>query len=538
MTQLDLPQISLQRYVELLKRRRWQVVPASLLGLLLGGLIAFFIPRYYVANTQLWHEMAPGQSVRSKEDPFRSIVESAKLTLPLAVDETVETLGWPEAMVTDPFVRSENVRAIRDRLSINDSNQRPDRDYAQISVTYKDLDGDRCAALLNTLVTTWIDQRLAQYRQQAEQERGYAAEAFAQADKAYEELLDSKRYLEQEYGLDPQTDALGQRQLQRERAAAHKALVDRLAQRRIDVATAEKQLAKLRNELDLTDKRRPITPGAPVGGTDLEKTVRAVITLKQFDLVRQRETMRNFQDWTPSYKNAEKRIAELEAELALLGVTGDAADGTEPNPRYAELEQEIRKLEGELLAMQTECEMLEKRVAEDAARLVRQAEGYALYQKRLSSLEDVKKKRDESSETLAAKDAALGQLQNKRTIRQLGKANPPPRPTDPNILIVALIGCVLGLGFAIGLILLLDVLQGSYKTIDEVERGLAVPVLGGMSHLETVEQQERTQRGRRRVTLFAAAFLCLCVVVVTVFYVDPTRLPSSVRDLLAMLLGD
>ena len=36
MTQLDLPQISLQRYLDLLRRRRWQVIPVSLLGLLIG----------------------------------------------------------------------------------------------------------------------------------------------------------------------------------------------------------------------------------------------------------------------------------------------------------------------------------------------------------------------------------------------------------------------------------------------------------------------------------------------------------------------
>ena len=50
MTQIEVPQISLQRYVDLLKRRRWQVIPVSLLGLLVGGLVAFFIPRYYVAD--------------------------------------------------------------------------------------------------------------------------------------------------------------------------------------------------------------------------------------------------------------------------------------------------------------------------------------------------------------------------------------------------------------------------------------------------------------------------------------------------------
>ena len=51
----DLPQLSLQRYFDLVKRRRWQLVPVSLLGLIIGGVVAFFIPRFFVAETLLSH---------------------------------------------------------------------------------------------------------------------------------------------------------------------------------------------------------------------------------------------------------------------------------------------------------------------------------------------------------------------------------------------------------------------------------------------------------------------------------------------------
>lgn len=537
MTQLDLPQISLQRYVDLLKRRRWQVVPASLLGLLLGGLVAFFIPRYYVANTMLVHQMAPGmEAARSSEDPFRSIVESAKLTIPLAIGETIKRLDWPEARETDPFVRSESEREIKSRLKIDDSNQRKDRDYAQLMVEFKDRDGERAAAFLNTLVTTWIELRLEQYREQAEQERGYAAEAYDRANKAYEQLLADKHYLEVEYGIDPQPDPLGE--VRRRRLDAQKARADRLEQRILDLAAAEKLLAEERRELLLTDKRRPIAPGAPRGGDEAGDALRTLALAKSQMLLYWQRVAKNFHDSQPAHAAALKAIAQIEEELKTLGVDGEAFDGTEPNPAYVELEAQVRKREVEVTTLRSAIEALTKEVEAEKARLLRLAEGYEQYDPKLERLEDARAQRQSLSETLAAKNLTLGQLQNKRTITQPAKANPPPRPTDPNILVVALIGCVLGLGFAIGLILLLDVLQGSYKTIDEVERSLAVPVLGGMSHLETVEQRERVQRGRRRMTLVAAAFLCLCVVVITVFYIDPTRLPPTVRDLLAMLLGD
>jgi hypothetical protein len=134
-------------------------------------------------------------------------------------------------------------------------------------------------------------------------------------------------------------------------------------------------------------------------------------------------------------------------------------------------------------------------------------------------------------------ETILAMLQREQPVKQQQMATPPPRPTDPNILVVALVGSVLGLMAAIGLILLIDLLQGSFKTTEDVERGLAVPVLGGVSYLETEEQRKATVQGRQRASLVAFAAVAMVVIVVTIYYVDPTRLPTFVRDGLAVLLG-
>jgi hypothetical protein len=96
---------------------------------------------------------------------------------------------------------------------------------------------------------------------------------------------------------------------------------------------------------------------------------------------------------------------------------------------------------------------------------------------------------------------------------------------------------VLGLGAAIGLILLLDVLQGTFKTVEDVERALSVPVLGGMSHLETEEERRDLQRVRKRNSLIVLALLMLGGTVLLIYLVNPSALPSFVRDVLSFLLG-
>ena len=93
------------------------------------------------------------------------------------------------------------------------------------------------------------------------------------------------------------------------------------------------------------------------------------------------------------------------------------------------------------------------------------------------------------------------------------------------------------LGLAIGLIILLDFLQATYKTVPEVERGLGLPVLGSMSHMETVEERETVRLRRLRLTIAAAIFIALLVAVVTIFYVRPASLPEWVREVLEALLG-
>ncbi len=79
MSQVELPQVSLQRYVDLVKRRRWQLVPISLLGLMVGGLVAFLIPRYYVAETQFEHNAVRGEEATRGEGPVRGGVDSARV---------------------------------------------------------------------------------------------------------------------------------------------------------------------------------------------------------------------------------------------------------------------------------------------------------------------------------------------------------------------------------------------------------------------------------------------------------------------------
>jgi len=535
MTSVDIPQISLQRYVDLLKRRRWQVIPVSLLGLLIGAVVAFFIPRYYVAMTLIEHQGLPGEETRRDEDPFRSIVESSQLTIPLAVRDAMKELKWPEANATG-YELVENERAVQQRLDVRDHNvaQASRREYAVIRVTYKDRDGQRSAEFANTLVNVWIKKRVRELREPAEADRERAAERMRRLQQQRDALTAEKSAIELRYRIDP---ALPQALLGSRRDQEQKAFEE---QRRLR-DLAEQEVAAL--ELVIADAREKLATVPPRVKDDPEQLLAEAkkTPLGQalsVQLAHWLSAMANHRPGTAGHKEAKNGVADTERRLQmLLGDRDVDADGFVPNHVYKEQSDAIALIEAELRKKKAVLQAMRDQVAAEDKRIVAAVEGYDRYYRTLTNLDALAKELAAASADFSAAEGLLATLGKKPPVRPLLEAQVPPRPTDPNILVVALLGSVLGLGLAIGLILLLDVVQGTFKTIDDVERALPVPVLGGMSHLETDAEREQAIRSRRRVSLAAAAFVFLCVAVVTIFYVDATRLPPVVRDLLALVLG-
>ena len=106
---------------------------------------------------------------------------------------------------------------------------------------------------------------------------------------------------------------------------------------------------------------------------------------------------------------------------------------------------------------------------------------------------------------------SANQIRNRRLCSARPLPRSPPAPTDPNIVVVALTGSLVGLLAAIGLVLLIDLIRSTFKTLEDVEFSLPVPVLGSMAHIETVEERQAQGRSRTRVAIVSGTFLVLIV---------------------------
>lgn len=534
MTQVELPQVSLQHYVDLVRRRRWQLVPISLLGLVIGAVVAFMIPRYYVAEASIEHQEVASEMERG-DNPFKRIVDSAQETIRLDAGKAMEALKWPEAAINDPSLRTLEEAKVRSRLVVIDSNAGDKaRTYAHIRILFKDKDAKRAADFANALVDTWIQGRVQKLRISHQEQMTRANADFTEWDRTYERYLREKQDLEVRFRIRPDFDPRMQQEELRRRQEIQQSLRAQLRDRETRLTTQKAEAERLRTALAATSER--VAPSQ----RELLEAARTRPELAPL-LLQLQLAVAGLEAWKPGTRERskqEREITRLRDTIFTAMALDLDGDGKIANPAHAELVKLLTAsvATGEQLA--GELGRLQRDIDADTAELEQLAEGHRLIEGKRKDLETTATKRADAAARQQKQGQFLSALEQQLPVQPLQRASPPPHPTDPNILVIALIGGVLGLGAAIGLLLLLDLLQGTFKTSDDVERALGVQVLGAMSHMETDAERTSTVRSRRRAGVAAFLLMGLVVAVVVVYYRAPTRLPGLVRDMLALMLGD
>jgi capsular polysaccharide biosynthesis protein len=530
---VDLPQVSLSRYLDLLKRRKWQVIPVSLIGLLIGGIVAFFIPRFYVVETLLEYHRPPGDLAGAKnvnpEDPFAAIVNNAKYTLPLAAGVTMKDLGWPESAELDPFQLRENQRAVEQRIIVIDVTPPKSQEYAQLVVNYKDRSGRRAADLLNNLVEKWRKVRLDELQRRAEAQKREANNRVQDANSAYSQISANIEELSRKYGFQRTLSVDLQRERMREAQAEQRDQLKRQEELVAKLELLDKEIQSLTAQMDRTP------PYVEAADVDLSKRFPEGSEQRK-DYLNLKLLQKSLEEVVgeahPGRRALELQIARLQQKLFdKLSDSGELR-----NPRIAELQTAIDAKSIERSVAKKTLDVLVARIHEDEARNQERVHAETQFEDRIRDLEIAKKNQEVAQAALSQADSVLGALSIEPPIT-FQRVAVPQHPTDPNIVLVAGFGMLIGLGLAIALILALDVLQGTFKTVDDVERALPIRVLGGISHYETEEMQREVRTSRRRATAFAAVFLGSAVIVVTVYYVAPERLPSAALNFLSLVLG-
>jgi capsular polysaccharide biosynthesis protein len=91
----------------------------------------------------------------------------------------------------------------------------------------------------------------------------------------------------------------------------------------------------------------------------------------------------------------------------------------------------------------------------------------------------------------------IGDIMQVENVSVIDPAIRPDAPYKPRPMMNMAIAGVLGLMVAVGLVFLLEYMDNTIKTPDDVMTHLGLPVLGGIPHIDMAKEQRRSQRARQ-----------------------------------------
>lgn len=226
------------------------------------------------------------------------------------------------------------------------------------------------------------------------------------------------------------------------------------------------------------------------------------------------------------YSEEHPDIRKLKSEIARLEQEPEKASAppvTEPeNPAYISLTTQVQAANNEIASLQRQRAALKEKVQMYHLRLENtpklEQEYLALqrdYNNAQSKYQEVLNKILESRISEGMEEHQKGE---KFTI--VDPASFPEKPVSPQRWLIALAGLIMSLGSGFGSVALVEHLDHSVKTSDELARLTGLPVLGSIARIRTTEDVSQTQRWRKLIWAVTGVALITGLLAFHFFYMD------------------
>lgn len=512
-------------FLEVLRRRSWQVILPAALVITLGAAFAVFVPKKYVVTTQI--ELRPvGISVSSKEGgnaPFQ-------LRARERVKKVVEKLGNTDYLALAPEERPNFITDI-----LNDLKVKQDRGDSQgsvfITVSYSDVQPQWAVDFVRELRSDWIYDVLERDRNKVEDERvNYLNERTKLEDRVKNEqdALTALRR-ENELSATQQSNANGG-------PRAEDPVFDRLqdngkllAKLDIDIQTQAVRIGSL--ETRYKNMPEQLTREELVAGVGNEEALKKV----DLDIVEQQTILQGLGKSHSKYILAKKKLADLSEkreQLTRLVTKSQRELVSTPNQERMKLLLDIESAKAELEQSKKQRELVAEQVEKDKKEFRRLQDVYQDVREHTALLERLQA-------TLQATD--LKYQEKVLQVAQLHSplANPfeitedvaaPNRPTEPNPWLIVAFSIAAGFGLGIALAVGLEYTKSSFRSPHDLSRVMVVPVLGTINSIVTRREKRLRAVRRAAVGLSSAAFILSVVFVTWAWKEHPTLLSPALRD--------
>lgn len=513
---------SVQDVVDIIKRRRWQlIVPAGII-FLVAAITAFSLPRKYRSTATIL--------IEAQEVPS----EYVKTNITSFADQRLQTInqrimGAPRLI---EMVKRFNLYSeLRTRVTMEEIVAKMTKDikFATISADVVDPRSGRPAQATIAFSISFIGASPEVAQQVANELSSlYMEENLKEREK---QSVGTSRFLQEE--MQAIQDSL----------AAIEGKVASFKQRNINSLPelsqvnlqafdgADRDIRQLNDQLRTLKEREgylqtqlaSVQPELSTGDRDALGQLR----LRLADL------KSRFSDQYPDVVKTRAEIGALEQQMkaANLDPTGNKPD----NPAYITLDSQLAGTRSEIGSVRRQVADVVKRRDSYQSRIMASPRVEEGYKTMLVERNNLQQKYDDLSSKAMESKMAHGmekeQLGERFTL--VDPARLPERPFSPNVPAVLLIGLILGLGTGVGVAALKEASDQSVRSADDLARFTGLPVLVTVQPLVT--GRERLATGQRRKRYLAAALLgaVACVFIVHFFVMDLDVLWARVSRKLA-----
>jgi polysaccharide chain length determinant protein (PEP-CTERM system associated) len=490
--------------LRMLIRRKWLALAIIATVLTVAGSVTFSLPEIYQATATILVERqqlpeSVVQSTVTSEVSRRLQTITRQLLSPDRLQQLIQQFDlyadWQAEMPLKQII----ARMQQDiQLEQQRSQQRRSSITTAFTLSYRGSDPRKVAQVTNALASLYIEENVKVREQQATGTSQFIEEQLAVIRKKLEaQEQQMSQYKEKYIGELPEQLSANISTLERFNAQLH-LNSEKLARANERHASLVRQLA-----------------GAQGAGSTAAMRYNTLRT-QLATLQQQLQVLRTrFSDKYPTVIRLKEEIATLERQLDdALPNGADAPNApVEPNtPERHLLQAEIDAVNTEIKVLRTEEQNLlrslnvyQQRV-ENTPRHERELHMHsrdyeitqALYHSLLKRLEEAK---------LA--ESMEQNLQGEQ-FRLLESATPPTRPASPNRVRLLLVAASLSLGLAVGAAFVVERLDTSFHSVDDLRAYVDVPVLQSLPHIAVKSVQRRRQW---RFALAMVATVCLLGVI-------------------------
>jgi succinoglycan biosynthesis transport protein ExoP len=494
----------LQEFLDILTRRRWQLLLPALVLLTLGIAFAVVVPKKYQVRTQVeLRELFLDEEARgaAREQAF-GVAENApeQIRSPKRIQEVLEELKWPEYLTLGEAERADYEERVRDNLDVTVPRSTGKSGSAFVTVEYLDVNKEHAQDFLKALRRAWIEQVVERERTRYDVEYTQLRERQAAAEKEYEKLTREQRDLraQNEISGPPPPPRPPKQRVEDPTVMRFQDLEGRLEDVGVQLAARQAELEAAREELAGTEPRVPRTRVKE--GQSYEAEIAGLIQ----ERLSLEEQLSGIRVEHPRFKQVSRKLIDLEARIQELEdrqTSAEVSQEFEPNPDYQRLEVLVRDLAIQVGRLEAERDALLDTSGDARRELQRLHEIYNEDRKLTDQINIVKTTledlRLQVEQKRLRRDVVFGSAGNPFQIIQ--EVQPPLRPTEPDPVLIVMFALVLGLGVGLSAALIGEFSRSCFRGPADISRALVVPVLGVISPIIT--RVERRRRALRRLAV-------------------------------------